>query len=172
VAVLTVRARAALALLFLAATAGASVRRGERAPDFTLPDFDGRPVALRDLAGKVVVLDFWATWCAPCRTALPALDAIARRHADAGLVVVAAGIDTDAARADRYLAEHHPAPKIVFARDPGGSLLSRFGADGMPALYVIDRKGVVRGVESGYAPDQLAAVEILIERLLDEAGPS
>jgi thiol-disulfide isomerase/thioredoxin len=153
-----------LAVLALAGGVGV----GDRAPDFTLRDWQDRPVALADFRGKVVCLDFWASWCTPCRAALPALDALARRHAEAGLAVLAVDIDTDRAAAERFIAERVPSSAMTLLRDPGGDLFKRFGASGMPALYVIDREGRVRAVESGYAVATLEGVEALLGRLLGE----
>src|SRR5215470_2525184 len=95
--------------LLLAAVLGATVahadalRVGDTMPPLTLPDWQGRPVNLADLRGKVVVIDFWASWCQPCRQALPDLNAMSRAHAAAGLVVVAINIDKNIGSADRFL---------------------------------------------------------------------
>ncbi|HJQ85202.1 MAG TPA: TlpA disulfide reductase family protein [Candidatus Binatia bacterium] len=155
-----------LTAVLLARLAGA-VSVGAPAPAVTLVDAERRPLPLETLRGKVVCLDFWATWCAVCKTALPGLDAIARRHAGRGLEVVAVGIDGDPALAERVLRERLPDAALRAAYDPSGSVFSTFRARGMPALYLIDRAGVVRLVESGYEPGRLDAVEREIERLLD-----
>ena len=157
-------------LLAVFALAG-GVGVGDRPPDFTLRDWHDRPVALADLRGKVVCLDFWASWCAPCKAALPALDAIARGHADAGLVVLAVDIDTDRAAAERFVAERLPDTAMTLLRDPGGDLFKRFGASGMPALYVLDRDGTVRAAESGYEIGTLDEIDGLLGQLLSAATP-
>jgi thiol-disulfide isomerase/thioredoxin len=158
-------------LLAVFALAG-GLEVGERAPDVTLRDWHDRPVALADFHGKVVCIDFWASWCAPCKAALPALDAFARRHADAGLAVLAVDIDTDRAAAERFIAERVPDSAMTLLRDPGGDLMKRFGASGMPALYVLDRAGTVRAVEAGYALGTLDEIEQLLARLLAEPAPT
>jgi len=150
-------------LAALALAGGVAV--GDRAPDFTLSDWQDRPLALADVRGKVVVLDFWASWCAPCKAALPALDAIARRHSGAGLAVLAIDIDTDRREAERFLAERVPEPAMTLLRDAGGDLLARFGASGMPALYVLDREGTVRAAECGYDLAKLDEIERLLSEL-------
>lgn len=157
---------ALLATVLTAAAAGAAVGVGDRPPNLRLSDARGRPVALADFAGKVVVIDLWASWCASCKTALPALDAIARRHAAAGLVVLAVTVDRERARADRFLAEHLPAPAVTVLYDPEGAALARLGAPGLPAFYLLDRTGVVRLVEGGYEAEKLRAVEAEIAALL------
>ncbi|HYR97126.1 MAG TPA: TlpA disulfide reductase family protein [Candidatus Binatus sp.] len=164
-------ARLVVLVLVLAVPArAAGPGPGARAPDFTLRDQAGREVALSDLRGKVVCLDFWASWCAPCKAALPGLDAIAARHAREGLEVVAVNIDGRRSDAERFLAEHLPAPAFRVLYDPGASVLARFAPGGMPALYLIDRTGIVRLAESGYDPGRLEAIEREAAALLAEDG--
>jgi peroxiredoxin len=159
--------RLVLLLVAVATTAHAdSVRVGEQAPAFTLPAQDGRQVALADLRGHVVCLDFWATWCATCKSALPALDALARRPGFEDVRFLAVNIDKDGDLANRFVAEKLADVKLTLLRDRGGTLLSRYGASGMPALYLIDRDGVVRHVEAGYETQALTRVEQAIETLV------
>lgn len=178
-AILSRPGRAALAALAVLVAGGAPVQAagvgvGAPAPAFTLPDWHGDPRTLAEFRGKVVVVDFWASWCTPCATALPALDALARRYAPGDFVVLAVDIDTAHEQAERFLAERILQPALVLLRDPGGKLLARYGAEGMPALYLLDRNGVVRRVEAGYAPERIAAVAASIDALLApvEATPS
>jgi cytochrome c biogenesis protein CcmG/thiol:disulfide interchange protein DsbE len=152
-----------LVTLLAAAAHAGRLEVGDRAPDVTLLDWSGGRVSLAELRGRPVCIDFWATWCIPCRTALPALDAIARRRPD--VVVLAVNIDRDRAAADRFLGERLAAPAMTLLHDPGGATLARFGAAGMPALYVVDAGGTVRLIETGYGADGLPA----IERAMDEA---
>lgn len=132
---------------------------GDRLPSFSLAGWDGTPVASASFAGKPVVVDFWASWCAPCRAALPALDQMARRLRARGITVVAVNIDRDRAAADSWLAERLSDRIVTLARDPEGAFLARCGASGMPTVYVVDRDGVVRFAASGYAPERVADVE-------------
>jgi thiol-disulfide isomerase/thioredoxin len=159
--------RIALLALAVAATVHAdTVRVGDQAPAFSLASRDGGTVASPDLKGKVICLDFWATWCATCKAALPALDALARRPGFEDVRFLAVNVDRDSALADKWLAQNLPAAKLTVLRDDGGSLLARFGAAGMPALYVIDREGVVRHVEAGYETAALKQVESALDSLL------
>src|SRR5262245_56049808 len=82
------RGVALVLLLVPRSTLAGELRAGDTAPSFTLPAFDGQRVSLADLRGRVVCLDFWASWCATCRTALPALDALARRTPGAAFVAI------------------------------------------------------------------------------------
>jgi thiol-disulfide isomerase/thioredoxin len=143
-----------------------TVRVGDAAPAFTLAARDGGQVTLADLRGHVVCLDFWATWCATCKAALPALDALARRSGFEDVRFLAVNVDRDAALADRWVAQNLPDPKLALLHDGGGALLARLGADGMPALYLIDRDGIVRHVEAGYDTAALPGVERVLATLV------
>jgi cytochrome c biogenesis protein CcmG/thiol:disulfide interchange protein DsbE len=162
--------RAVLLAVVLAVRAvsahAASVAVGDPAPAFSLTGRDGRPVALADLRGRVVCLDFWATWCATCKTALPALDALARRPGFENVRFLAVNIDREAEPSERFVAQNLPGTKLTLLRDAGGALLARFGADGMPALYLIDERGVVRHVEAGYETSALTRVERVLDGLV------
>lgn len=155
-------------VLFLAATPPASARVavGDRAPAVDLVDWQGRTFRLADQKGKVVVIDFWATWCALCRQALPSLDAIAQHFPSERVAVVAINIDTDRDKADLFLSEHLRHPTMTLLRDPAGATLANFGAEGMPAIYVVDANGIVRFAESGYQQERLVEVENAVARCL------
>jgi len=155
----------ALALAVATTVRADTVRVGDPAPAFSLAGRDGGQVALSDLRGKVVCLDFWATWCATCKAALPALDALARRPGFEDVRFLAVSIDRDRALAEKFLAQQLPETALTVLMDPGGSLLARYGAGGMPALYVIDRGGVVRHVEVGYEVPALGGVERALDAL-------
>ena len=157
-----------VALALLAPAHAASIAAGDAAPPVRLPDRSGQVVSLAALRGQPVVVDFWASWCAVCRTALPALDALARRRAGDGVRVLAVNVDRSRAAADAWLAARLPSPAVTVLLDPEGATLARFGADGMPALYVVDRDGVVRLALSGAALERLDAVE----RVLDALAPA
>jgi thiol-disulfide isomerase/thioredoxin len=154
--------------LLAAAPAVAAVRVGDAAPSCTLTDASGRSVELASFRGRVVILDFTASWCVACRTALPALEALGRRYADRGVAVVTVVIDAARADADRFLATVVPGHTMTVLYDPAAQALARFGAAGMPAHYVLDPRGVVRMVASGYADDRIAALEATVTRLLAE----
>ena len=151
------------------AVAGA-VGVGDRFPWQSLTGWDGGAIAPGELAGKPVIVDFWASWCLPCRTALPAIDAIARKLRDRGVVVVAVNIDRNRSAADAWLTERMPERTLTLAHDPEGGLLARCGAPGMPAVYVVDRDGVVRFAEAGYALDRVAAIEHAAEAVAAPAA--
>jgi len=144
---------------------------GEALPAVTLTDWSGRATPLASVRGTVTIIDFWATWCIACRTLLPQLEAMRRDYAPRGLVIAAINIDRAQPPADRFLSERIPGCTLTLLRDPDGVLLARFGAAGMPALYVVDRAGIVRMVKAGYTQEELGAVRTQVEELLNEEPP-
>ena len=106
--------------------------------DFTLNDLDGKPVRLSDLKGKVVLVNFWATWCPPCRKEMPDLDALYKQYQRQGLVVLAIS-DEEASKVKSFLAEHPVTYTILL--DPGRKVNKQFFVEGIPKSFVYDREG-------------------------------
>jgi cytochrome c biogenesis protein CcmG, thiol:disulfide interchange protein DsbE len=150
-----------LVFALLAATPAfaGSLDVGDRLERIDLVDRKGAPVSLADLDGKIVILDFWASWCAPCRPTLGALEGIARRYAALDVVVLAVNVDERRRDAEKFLDERFADSAIRFAYDPGRRLLAEVGADGFPAIYVLDRERTVRFAEAGFSVDEMAEVE-------------
>ena len=158
-------------LVFTSApTQAGTVRVGDALPAVTFADWQGDRVRIDSPRAGVMIIDFWASWCQPCRAVLPELNAIGQRYAAAGLQVVAVNIDQTQTRADDFLKAYLPTPAMTLLRDAGGAGLARYGASGMPALYVVDQRGVVRLVESGFTVENLRAVEALVGQLLNRGG--
>jgi thiol-disulfide isomerase/thioredoxin len=117
------------------------------APDFTLPTLSGAPIRLADFRGQVILLNFWATWCVPCRMEMPALEALYQRHKDAGLAVLAVNLDMlSTAGVEAFVKEVAVTFQIVL--DPSWSTAQVYRVVGLPTTYLIDRGGnvVVREV--------------------------
>jgi len=106
--------------------------------DFTLRDLQGKEWTLSQLRGKVVLVNFWATWCPPCRKEMPDLDALYRQFGDKGLVVLAVS-DEDSAKVKPFLAEHKYSYPILL--DPGDKATKLMAVDGIPKSFVYDRDG-------------------------------
>lgn len=152
-------------VLLLSVTA---VRAGESAPVATT---ERTVLAVADFAltghqGQVVVLDFWASWCKPCRQSLPWLSALQRRHADKGLQVVAVSVDADEAAMRSRLGDIDPGIVVVF--DPEGVLAKRYRLEAMPTSFLVDREGKVRGSHVGFLEKEAARREAEIVALLED----
>jgi peroxiredoxin len=118
------------------------------APDFRLKDVDGRELALKDLRGRTVFLDFWATWCEPCRKEMPDIKALQEEFKDKGLVVVCINFSESAVTARKYFAEQqYPFRNLL---DPAQQATDQYGAHSIPLVVLIDKDGVVRYVQQGY----------------------
>lgn len=133
-----------LLVFSLALTAGCNrgahpAQTGKIAPDFTVSD-GTRRVHLADYRGKVVLLNFWATWCQPCVVELPSL--LQLHHDDPNLVILAVSIDEDPDEYAQFIARRHV--DLITVRDPGQTAATLFRTDMWPETYVIDRKGVIR----------------------------
>src|SRR5262249_48282513 len=139
---------------------------GDPLPAVTLTDWHGNSSTLTSDRARVTIVDFWASWCAACRTLLPQLDALSREYNGRGLLIAAINVDRTQDPADRFLSEHLPNPALRLLRDPEAATLARFGAAGMPALYVIDQTGTVRMIKAGYTRDELVRVSELMRQLL------
>ena len=142
-----------------------------QAPAFTLPLLDstgltGSEVSLSDYQGQVVYLDFWASWCGPCRLSLPALDALYRELGDQGFVVLAVNVDAYQEDADAFLNSHPVSYPTL--RDADSTLPKRFAVKGMPTAFLIDRDGRVQHVHEGFRKTDIEPLRRKIMALLEE----
>jgi peroxiredoxin len=133
----------------LAVTPAFALDSGDRAPEFALPSLDGAgTVELGRHRGKIVYLDFWASWCAPCLTAIPEIESMRSDFPADRFQVIAVNLDTKTSKALRFL-EKHPIG-YPSASDPKGRLPGQFGLETMPTSYLIDGEGVIRYVHRGF----------------------
>jgi peroxiredoxin len=137
----------ALALL-TAGVAFAGVQKGQRAPEFSLPSLKGSTVALSQLRGRVVLVDFWAQWCEPCKKELPQLDRLAKEYAPKGVVVLTVNIDKQRENAERMVKQLGLTLDVLL--DPAGSVAGSYDLPKMPTSFVVDKKGIVRFVNEGF----------------------
>lgn len=129
------------------------------------------PVDTLDISrfrGKVVVVDFWASWCEPCRHSFPWLNAMQAKYADRGLVVIGVNVDRVRTDADRFLRDVPAAFEIVY--DPDGSLASRYEVPGMPSSYVFGPAGELVGQHIGFRNSLREEREAELQKLLSSAG--
>jgi thiol-disulfide isomerase/thioredoxin len=136
------------------------------APNVALQNADGATIQLADYRGKVVLVDFWASWCVPCKTSFPALDSLYREYQPRGLEVLAVNLDERRHDADAFLGDHPHRLTVVF--DPKGASPVAFGVKGMPSSFLIDRAGNIRFTHMGYSGDVDRSYRHEIAQLLAE----
>jgi thiol-disulfide isomerase/thioredoxin len=136
------------------------------APDFTLAARDGGKVHLADLKGQVVMVNFWATWCGPCRQEMPLLAQLHSKYEPLGFTLVAVNVEPDSAAAVAWLAQTPVDFPVAF--DTANAVAARFGVEGMPSSVFIDRAGNVRYVHRGYKSGDEARYADMIRSLVKE----
>ena len=147
--------------LVLSGTTGFAA--ANRAPDFQLPAIEGEANLAR-LAGKVIYLDFWASWCDPCRHSFPWMAAMKDKYGDDGLEVVAVNLDKDRAQADKFL--QNMKVNFVVAFDESGDSAEKYDLQGMPVSYLIDRDGSIQASHLGFNDTDKDKLEAAIKVLL------
>ena len=160
-------ALAAVALIVLvAAGARAEVKPGQPASDFTASTFAGPSLRLSSLHGKVVLVDFWASWCEPCKKELPLLDKMAPRLRAKGIEIVAVNIDDDKHKAADFLRSRNLHLTVV--EDAGKKIRRRLEPPKMPSSFVVDKSGVVRAVHGGFEQGDEAKLESELTTLVQK----
>ncbi|MFQ5467096.1 MAG: TlpA disulfide reductase family protein [Kiloniellaceae bacterium] len=142
-----------------------------KAPPVALRDLDGKRVRLGDFRGQVVLLNFWATWCAPCVREMPALDRLQAALGGDGLAVVAASIDRGGRPVVEAFAKRLKLTRLGLYLDPKSAMARALGLSGLPTTYLIDRAGGVVGVMTGAAEWDSPAAKALIRHYLGEPAP-
>lgn len=136
------------------------------APNFTLKSLGGKNMKLSEMAGNVVLINFWASWCGPCRLSFPQLEQIRRELGPRGFEILAVNVDEQERDALRFLEELPVTYPVV--RDGTGDTPGSYGILGMPTGYLIDREGIVRLVHQGYRKSDGEALRTAIVELLGE----
>lgn len=156
----------AASVLALPSRLEAAPRPGQPAPNFKVITTTGQPVTLDNYRGHVLVVDFFATWCQPCRQSIPHLVEMNRKYGKQGLQVLGLSADEDGERAVKSFAnEYHINYPLALA---GDAATADFGVRSVPVMFVIDKKGVVAEVYRGFSDEMGRRVEQLIKRLLAE----
>jgi len=160
----------AAALLAACATPRPPVRAAAKVQqmlELSAPDLDGHVVDVAADRGRVRVVDFWATWCEPCRASLPALDALARELGPRGLSVYAVSFDEDRTQIPPFLEEVPVAVPLLWDRG-GDKLAARFDIQRLTTTLIVDRRGVIRFVHEGWTEAQARQERRELEQLLAE----
>ncbi len=138
---------------------------GEPAPQFTLPSLQqDQPISLAQFSGKVVYVDFWASWCAPCRTSFPLLNNLYQKYKAQGFEVVAVNLDENKINAEKFIKEF-PVTFTVL-RDSEGEWADKYVVESMPTSFIVDKKGVIQKIHSGFTSDDINELEQKIVQLL------
>lgn len=146
--------------------AGSSAEINAVAPDFTLKDLSGRYISLSDYNGKVVLLEFWATWCPPCKASVPALIELNRKYEQKGFIVVGVSIDTDSDASEKvrqFSASHNISYPVLLANETTPKL---YNVISIPTSFLIGKDGKIVDIYKGYSEAFTNKVSAQIEQLL------
>ena len=139
--------------------------QGDLAPDFEFSAFDGQRLKLSDFRGRAVFLNFWATWCQPCKRELPDMDELLRQYSGQGLAVIAMNNGERFEPARKFMDEDMGVNLTAIGYDPEQDVADRYAVDGMPTSFFIDENGVITQVVRGELRrvDMVAAIELTIK---------
>ena len=155
-----------LSLVCLVAMPYAAAAEPALAPDFALKADNGRNLRLHELRGEVVMINFWATWCGPCRDEMPKLDQLYRQYQKTGFAVLGVNIDDNSVNARSMAKKLGVTFPVLFDKDKQVSKL--YKVDAMPSTVLIDRDGKLRYLHRGYKPGYEAIYQTEIRELLKE----
>jgi len=147
-------------------TVGSDWRRLEQpveAPDFTLAQLDGPPVSLSDYRGRVVIMEFWATWCGPCRMSTPSLEAVYKQHRDKPVTILLVNAGESIEKIRSWTTQRFTAPILL---DADGEVQRRYSVGGIPQLFIIDQRGVVIYRHGGYRGGLERNLRLILHELL------
>lgn len=156
----------ALVVCVLTAPAARALRQGDAPPPIGLEDTSGARVDLDTLRGKVVLVDFWASWCGPCRKEMPVLEALHRKYGGDGLVVVGVNLDRSRKKMNNFLKASPVTFRVV--PDPKLEVARRYEPPTMPSSYFIDKRGRLRYVHEGFREADTSEIEARVKALLQE----
>jgi peroxiredoxin len=138
------------------------------APDFTLTSVDGKTITLSQLRGKVVLLDFWATWCAPCRLAIPHLNDLYKAYRKRGLEIIGLSLDKASAERVRKFALNMGIEYIIIMAND--ELVKKYGISPIPTTYLIDREGYIANKWVGFSQNLMSKIGAETERLISKGS--
>ncbi len=139
------------------------VLAANKAPQFSLPGKNGN-IDLKSLQGQVVYVDFWASWCSPCRKSFPWMNEMANKYKNMGFTIIAINLDKERKLADEFLKDVPHDFSIAF--DPKGDTATAYDVRAMPSSYLIDKNGDIKYTHLGFRSDKTAESEAHIKSLL------
>ncbi|MBT8468112.1 MAG: TlpA family protein disulfide reductase [Myxococcales bacterium] len=152
--------------MLLMAAGARALTSGDSPPAIDMPDQTGAKVDLAALKGEVVLVDFWASWCGPCKKEMPFLETLHDEYAAQGLVIVGVNIDSSAKKMNKFLKKMPVSFRIVHDRKL--VVANRYEPETMPTSYLIGRDGTVRYVHAGFAKGDATVLEERVKALLAE----
>jgi thiol-disulfide isomerase/thioredoxin len=157
--------RVSVILLMLVVACGSKEQTKQSgATDFSLFSLDGEEYTLSELKGQVVIIDFWATWCPPCRNSIPTFARLYNKYHEQGFTILGIGLDDEQALVNYQREMNIPYPVFVGDKD----LAKEYDVVGIPKTIFIDKKGEIRKTQTGFAPELEATFDALIDSLLRE----
>lgn len=150
--------------MFTLSSSAFALEAGAKMPEIGLRTLDGKKVTVEALKGKVVVVDFWATWCGPCKEEMPILQKLYAKYGKQGLVILGVSVDREADNIKSFLGKLGVSFPVV--HDGEHAVTDRYKPEKMPSSYIVDREGVVKYVHAGFNASDAATFEKEIKELL------
>ncbi len=154
----------ALLVLLVIIGCNSAVLADTPAPDFNLPTVDGKTVKLSDFKGQVVYVDFWATWCPPCRKSFPWMESMHQKYKDLGFKIIAVNLDGKREVMEDFVKSMHST--FTVAHDADGSVAETFQVKAMPSSYLIDRAGNIVRSHAGFRDKDMDELEAIFKQLI------
>ena len=155
---------AALVLVSVAAQADGGAQAGKPAPALSGKTLAGKPVSLAGFKGKVVLVDFWASWCAPCKEEMPVLQKLNKKYGGQGFTVLGVSVDNEEDKAKEFIKKMGVTFPIM--HDKGHAIAERYKPAKMPTSFIVDREGKIRFVHEGFEKADIAKFDKEIKSLL------
>jgi peroxiredoxin len=158
--------RCAMAAIVIASAGAFAADSGGPAPSFSLTDLSGKPGALSQYKGNVVMVNFWATWCGPCQQEMPLLDQMYKKYKPAGFTLIGINVDKEAPPVKELLARKPVSFPVLL--DPANQVSKAYHVDEMPSTVIVDKKGQIRYIHRGYKPGDENEYQDRIRQLIRE----
>lgn len=159
----------AITILFFSLVIGSNVFSqdiGSIAPDFSMQDINGNTIKLSELKGKVVLVDFWASWCIPCKKSMPHIIELYNNRADSSFTVIAVNVDEEKSKINEFANSINVTFPFPVIFDKESKLPAQYNVEGMPTTIIIDKEGVIRFKDTGFTSDVKEKMDSKIKELL------